>query len=157
MYSIQVCVKLFLLHQNLSLFSLVKMYLTGAEGAGSYYFPCMIQFIFIFPIIFRLIDKFKSKGLLVCFIVNILYEILQRAYDMNHTCYRLLVFRYIFTISCGCYFRFNGLNIKRLHSILSVLFGIGYIYLITYTKYEPKIIIYWMGTSLFKTHLHLLI
>lgn len=151
MYVIQVLTKIILLHQDLSLFSLVKMYLYGAEGAGSYYFPCMIQFIFMFPIIFKLINKYKEKSLMVCFIANITYEVLQRAYDMNEACYRLLVFRYIFVIACGCYFRLYGIKIRTMYYVLSLLIGVGYIYLVVYTKYTPKVIIYWTRTSLFTT------
>ena len=150
-YIIQIVIRIFSLNQSLSVSDLLKMYLHGAEGPGSYYVPCMIRFIFIFPIVYFSVVKYKKLGLLICFLFNLIYEIVQRACGMNANLYRLLVFRYIFVIACRCYFRLYGLKIRLLHSIFSLLIGIAYIYLVSYTNYIPKVIIHWTNTSLFTT------
>ena len=41
--------------------SILYIFLRGADGPGSYYYPILIQFIFLFPIIFFIIKNWISK------------------------------------------------------------------------------------------------
>lgn len=109
----------------------------------------MIQFIFLFPLIYFLIKKYDHKGVMICFAVNFLYEILKNAYEMNEECYRLLVFRYIFLIAIGSYIAVNKRPLKLKYSILMLCCGIVYIVIFKYMKYTPVITNYWSGTSMF--------
>lgn len=68
-----------------------KSFLSGGIGPGSYYYPIMMQFIFMFPVIYFIIRKYQMKGVCICGCINAFYEILQGAYEMNEDCYRLLV------------------------------------------------------------------
>lgn len=125
-------------------------YLSGGKGQGSYYFPVMIQFIFIFPLIYFMIKKYDRKGLVYCFLVNGGFEILKRAYGMNDTEYRLLVFRYFFIIAAGCYIAVGDIKKNRktvIMCISSIMIGLFFVYLFSYTSYTPKIITYWSATS----------
>lgn len=82
-------------------------FLDGGYGPGSYYYPLMIQLIFVFPIIHFIVRKYQYLGVWICGFINFIYELLQRAYDMNEACYRLLVLRYILVISVGCYIAYK--------------------------------------------------
>ena len=75
----------------------------GGAGAGSYYWPVMIQFVFLFPIIYFIIKKSPVRGLIIILLANILFEFTQRAYGVTENVYRLLVFRYLFLIGFGCF------------------------------------------------------
>lgn len=125
----------------------VSVFFQGGIGPGSYYFPIMIQFIFVYPILYFIIKKANGKGLLICFFINAAYEILQRACGMDAELYRLLLFRYIFVISAGCYLASEGAKIQLKTGILLCLAGIAYIVAITYCGYTPRILIHWKGTS----------
>lgn len=129
-----------------SIFVLCLDFFAGGGGKGSYYYPVMMQFIFIFPIIFFIIKKYDFKGVIICGIVNALYELLKSSYHMNEECYRLLVFRYILVIAVGCYFAW-GKSTKKSYSLLSFFVGLLFIILYSYINYAPKVIIYWTGTS----------
>ena len=85
-------------------------FLTGGTGPGSYYYPVMMQFVFVAPLIFCVIKKYEEKGVVLSFVANLFYEVLQRAYGMNEQCYRLLLFRYTFLIAFGCYLHLTEIN-----------------------------------------------
>lgn len=132
------------------IFALAMDYLRGGIGQGSYYYPLMIQFIFIIPIIYYVIKKHNFKGLIYCFFANAAYEILKTAYHMNDSEYRMLVFRYIFIIGAGCYIAIGQIPPKKKIiplSVICIIAGLGFAYLFSYTTYTPKIITYWGGSS----------
>ncbi len=136
--------------RSYGILALVFDYLRGGKGQGSYYFPVMIQFIFLFPVIFFLIRKYNWKGLIYCFGLNVLYEILKTAYCMNETEYRLLLFRYMFVIAAGCYLAFANFEKsckEKVIALISITVGLFFIYLFSYTNYQPKIVTYWTNTS----------
>ena len=130
--------------------AVVMDYLSGGKGPGNYYFPIIIQFILIFPVIYFLIRKYDLAGLGYCFFANLTFEILKRAYGMNDTEYRLLVFRYLFIIAAGCYIAIGNIKKNRKTVVLCtlcIMAGLTFIYLFSYTSYTPKIITYWSTTS----------
>lgn len=127
---------------------MVAILLTGGTGPGSYYFPIMIQFIFTFPFVFAIVKKYDFVGVIFCFTINGLYELIQRAYGMSSSCYRLLLFRYLFLMAFGCYMYIGKSKPKRWVGILSGFVGALWIFAFQYLGYQPKIIIYWAGTCL---------
>lgn len=142
------------------LFALLMDYIQGGKGPGSYYFPVMIQFIFVFPAIYYVIKKYTYKGLGACFIANGVLEVVKIAFGVSGEEYRLLLFRYLFVIACGCYVAVGNLQELKKGilfggAILCVVIGLGFTYLFSYTGYVPKILIYWKETS-FVTNLYLL-
>ena len=132
------------------IFALFLDYLRGGQGQGSYYFPVMIQFVFLFPIVYFVIRKYDLKGLAGCFVANGIFEILKTAYGMSDGEYRLLVFRYLFIIAAGCYMAIG--KVRKNHktvalSVISIAVGGAFAYLFSYTDYNPKILTYWRTTS----------
>ena len=121
--------------------------LRGGDGPGSYYYPIMVQFIFVFPIIYFIIQKYDVCGFIICGFINCIYEILQTAYGMNVDCYRLLFFRYIFAASFGCFLVLKKGTVKKIYKIL--LFFIGFIFItaVGYWNYTPHTVSKWIGTS----------
>lgn len=125
---------------------IIKDFISGGDGRGSYYYPVMIQFIFYFPVIYVLIKKYDLRGLYVCAFINMIYEICKSAYGMNVECYRLLVFRYTLCIAFGCYLSIG--NYKRNIGIswAMILTGILYIVAFRYLGYTPPVTNFWTGT-----------
>ena len=131
-------------------------FLTGGKGQGSYYFPIMLQYVFVFPVIFFVIKKNGFKGLCGVFGINLLFEVLKQAYGMPEYEYRLLIFRYLYVIAAGCFAAFEcdskgdalyTIKKKPLVSTISFFLGLGFICLFCYTNYRPKIITLWASTS----------
>lgn len=124
---------------NPGLFENVKWAIEGTIGKGNYYYPVMMQLIFVFPLIYFVIVKKKEKGLLIAFIANAVYELLIWAYGIPTGSYRLLMFRYVFLVAAGV-FAFKGLRLPTLLSILMTTMGIAFITAVTYFGYEPRIV-----------------
>ena len=66
---------------------------------------------------------------------------------MGESCYRLLIFRYLLLIAYGCWLAVDRQKTKIWISFLCCCMGVSFILLTCYTAYEPKVIIYWTGTS----------
>lgn len=136
------------------LLALLFDYLTGGKGQGSYFVPIVIQMVFVFPLVYFRIKKHRFRGLIEIFLINLGYEVIKQAYGMNDAEYRLLIFRYLFIIGCGCYAALYDPE-KKLKNILltigSMTVGILFIILFSYTSYgeHAKIFTYWQNTSLF--------
>ena len=125
----------------------VRWFINGTAGKGNYYFPVMLQMVFLFPIIYFILEKKKRTGLFICLIFNLTYEVLAWSYGMNTDCYRLLAFRYVFVVAAGIY-AFKKFKMNLLWSILITAAGAVFISALVYTDYQPKIInADWAGTN----------
>jgi len=130
-----------------TIFNMLARFLRGGYGPGSYYYPVMIQFIFIFPLIFFLIKRYQKKGLIICGIGNLIYEILIVAYMFSQESYRLLVFRYIFIIAYGCYLGIENREHNWLWELIACL--VGFTFIVGYSYYGVRLpfFVFWTGTS----------
>ncbi len=127
---------------------IVYTFVSGGLGMGSYYVPVMLQFVFLFPILYFILKKYGIAGLLLCGALNFSYEILAKLYLFPDSCYRLLVFRYILVIAFGCWLQMYPCKTKPVWRVVSLLCGIGFITARCYLGYEPKCInTAWAGTS----------
>ncbi len=139
----------FFVYNDFSILNLIKNYICGGFGPGSYYTPLIIQLLILFPLIYFLYINLKNKNifLLIGFIVNLLYEIIQSTIGLSETVYRLLIFRYIFLIFYGVYLNGNQ-NKKIFGQFLYVIIGAIILYMIDYLNYKMPFIVYWVDTSL---------
>ncbi|MBQ9539294.1 MAG: acyltransferase family protein [Treponema sp.] len=120
-------------------------FLSGGYGPGSYYYPEMMQIMFLFPIIYILVKKFSFKGVIIVTAATLFFELLKIPFGVQEGTYRLLLFRYFMLLAFGAYFAFKKMNWKMWG--LSVL-GLAFILLFRYTDYKPKIFFWWTGTSM---------
>ena len=130
-----------------SLFYYTIAFLRGGPGPGGYYYPIMIQFIFLFPIVYFIIKQKGKQGLYICFGMNAIYDILANIYSMNEGCYRLLVFRYILVIAVGCYIAIGKESIRKRTIVICFILGVTFIVATCYGGYNPLVIKYWPKTS----------
>lgn len=121
-------------------------WISGGFGPGSYYFPILVQLIFLFPLIYFLIRRYGHFGLLLCGVMNGCYEVWQYGLNMKESWYRLLVFRYLLLIAFGCYLYLGG---KKRNPVIAFggCAGCIFIILVKYAGYSPEILRYWSGTS----------
>lgn len=122
-------------------------FLQGGVGFGSYYYPIMIQFLFVFPVIYFIVKKHAFRGVVIVGAANAVFELLQRAYGMNDGCYRLLLFRYLLVIAVGCYVAITDRKFDLRKMLIAFACGLFYLIAIWYLGYQPRIMIYWIGTS----------
>lgn len=138
----------FLFNQPSNVANVIKSFITGGTGPGSYYYPLLIQFVFIMPLIFFVIKKYDIKGLLVCVAANFLFEVIKSNLYISEGVYRLLVFRYITVIAFGCYFAIAKTKLGIGIGCTMMIIGIVYIIVTQYLAFPPVIMKYWTGTSM---------
>ena len=125
---------------------LLKEFMRGGDGSGSYYYPVLFQLVFVFPLIYFCIERRGTKGLILCCIANVVYELLQWAYGLESQTYRLLVFRYILLLSFGCYFGLGG-KLNKVAAVCMFVVGILGVILNSYHGITLFFITYWTRTS----------
>lgn len=112
---------------------MIEGFMTGGYGPGGYYYPVMIQLVFIFPAIYYLIKSWNAYGFLLCIFTNAAYDFLRIIYHIRGDSYRILVFRFIMVIAFGCLLSLNqDKKIKKRVFILLESIGIFFIVLIQY-------------------------
>lgn len=113
-------------HEYIQSFSaLIRWFLTGLSGPGSYYVPIMIQLIFLLPLLYKCFTKSATRGLVICALINLVYELLVYISGLNPDVYRLLIFRYILIIGFGIYLAKIEQNKKAdVGAIICLIYGI---------------------------------
>lgn len=147
-YAIEVPLKLMVFEKKLSIGEILLQLCLGGYGPGSYYYQYMMQFIFLFPLIYFVIKKWDFAGLVICGAANIFYEVIKVPLDMSGEVFRLIVLRYIFAIALGCYFSMGKFKIKKWMAVLSFIFGAVFIYAVCYGGYKPTYFFRWSRTSM---------
>lgn len=148
-YAIVIYLRIYVFEHEMGTKDIILQFTKGGYGPGCYYFPFMIQFVLLFPLIYLIIKNWDFKGLVFCGVANIIYEIIKLSFDLSYTAYRLLLFRYIFAIALGCFFAVGKFKIKKWMGILSFIVGVSYLYVMCYTDYEPIVFKWWYKTSIF--------
>lgn len=121
----------------------------GGWGPGSYYYPVLVQLVFLFPCIYYTVEKYGTKGLLLCGAANILFEIVKLAWGISEDTYRMLVLRYIFVLAMGCWLYIKReQRVPKIVLILCALIGGAYIAAIDYFGYVPLVFNYWSITCM---------
>ena len=132
--------------KHYSIIKLVIDFIEGGYGPGSYYYPVLIQIILFFPLVWYIIKKYKGKGLLLFFVINLFYEIFKNIIGISDALYRLLAFRYLFNLSLGCYL--SCLKQVRKQHIIAAIIGLFYLIIFNYTGINPFIMTKWTNTSM---------
>ena len=144
-YLVELADEIFIRH-NYSVASWIFHFFNGGIGPGSYYYPVLLQFLFIYPVIYFVVRRYDFKGLLLCFAMNAVFEFFQRVWGCGGGFYRMLMFRYIFVIAFGSWLYQRKEKTSAIWKIFSFAVGVIFIILYCYLKVKPKIIIYWTAT-----------
>lgn len=146
---IQIIFRYFYMHNEFGIRETIYSIISGGYGKGGYYNVIMFQLIILFPLIYFLVKRKGIYGVIDCFLINLLYEIIQTSYLMNGSFYRLISLRYIFIISIGVFIYLSKKKIRPYILLISFVIGLLYVVLVDYTSYKPLFITKWSDTSLF--------
>ena len=128
--------------------SLFTYFVNGGVGQGSYYFPVLVQLMFLFCIMFFFFKKDANKTLISIFFINLFYEFLCSILDIKDNTYRILSFRYLFLFSLGIWLSMCSKKIKKKYLIISFVIGFLYILNCAYLKIDIFLFKKWANTSM---------
>lgn len=124
---------------SMSLYEVVKCFLAGDFGRGSYYYAVMVQFTIMAPLMYYLINKYAHWGVSIIGAVNFAYEVIWTIGDFGDGIYRICALRYLLVIAFGMYLAVSEGRIKALYIGAMATVGLTYILLPYFTGYEYKI------------------
>ena len=98
----------------------------GGIGPGAYYTSVMIQLVFLVPLIYALVKKYDWFGTILCFMLTVLWEMVQYCWGMDGQSYKIIAFRYISVIAFGCFIAIGKKKLSK--TVLALMFLIGLIW-----------------------------
>ena len=113
-----------------------NLILGGGSGPGSYYFPCIMCLLLIFPFIYLVIKYAKIWGLILLLFLQIVYAascVIVFPEDMLRNIY----FNYLFLTSCGVYLYLFAETIRK--NIIVVCGLIGFLYILNVNYLHPQL------------------
>lgn len=112
------CIKY--LMTGMSLGDWIEMFCkSGGVGPGSYYIWIYLQFAFLLPVLYPLVQK---KYAYIYFVaLSVLYEVVCSLFQIPEWLYRLLCFRYLYLFFLGYMWVKNGIVFNNKTFLLSIL------------------------------------
>lgn len=101
------------------------------QGWGNYFFSIILQFIFVFPLLYILHRKYPNLMLVMAFIINLFFELIVVYFPIFYNdayIYKACILRYLFTIALGLWVsdKLTTMSIKELFSTYKfILVGLG--------------------------------
>lgn len=131
---------------------ILKSILLSKYGPGGYYFPLMVEFLLVAPVLLYCNRKWKLYGLIASATIAIMWELFCKTFDLSTAVYRIIIFRYAFHISLGMMIWDWVKSGKRIQSsllVISFLTGFTYLFL-PCIGYQYKLFAYpiWGRTSM---------
>lgn len=130
-----------------SFIGLLIYFVKGGEGPGAFYYPLLIQLVFVFPLIYFLIERLGFFGLLLSFMATYAMEVAKSVYQMGENTYCMLLFRYTFIIAVGVYLASSKYKPRPVWAVVSLVAGVAFILMMVYGGVSIPFIDYWKQTS----------
>ena len=128
-------------------------FIAGGRGQhGTYYYPVIMQVVFLIPFIYNTVKKSKY-GIWKCFAVAVGLDIIFAIISTLSGVYvsgfynRMIAVRYIFALSLGCHIYLYRKNLGKYKWYIMFILGVAYTILISYTGYKPFVYKTWKYTS----------
>ncbi|MBE6681358.1 MAG: acyltransferase [Ruminococcaceae bacterium] len=140
--------------KKMTLLGSIIFFFAGGRGQhGTYYFPVIIQVVFLMPYIYNAVKKSKN-GIWKCFAVtvglDVLVALVGNIINVNVSAgyNRMIAFRYVFALAMGCYVYLYRENLGKIKWFVMFALGVGYTCLVTYVpSYKPFVYSSWQYTS----------
>lgn len=128
-------------------------FLIGGTTPGSYYIPILIQFIFLFPLLYYFYQHFPKTTISTSLLVHFLFDFSANYLPISTKIYRLLIFRYLGFIILGLALYYSYFRVKKFIKgtvFLSLMYILMYSFghrLKTFAKWPNTALptIFWAG------------
>lgn len=129
---------------------LIKKFMTGGYGPGSYFIPLTLQAYLIMPLFYQRMRKTSPKKMLWgAGILNLIIELMCRLGRINEELYRILIIRFIFALALGIAlsrYELRSISIKKWKPW--IIGSAIYIYLVMYQNIDFIMEKYWHSQHL---------
>lgn len=87
--------------KGMGVYGFIRAVILANYGLGSYYYNVLMQLIFIFPIIYVIVNRKRGGGIWIVAAVDLLYEAALYFMQIKVSYYRVISFRYLFIMALG--------------------------------------------------------
>lgn len=126
---------------------LLKTFIKGGFGPGSYFIVIMIEVIFIFPLFYKLALRNKNLLLLLTFIINVIFEIYVFKTGIGNELYKVIFIRFLFAIGLGIYLALGKPN--KFLLVIGTIFSLAYIISVHYYGFTPPVQLDWESQNVY--------
>ena len=142
--------------KRMTLLGTLVFFVAGGRGQhGTYYYPVIMQVVFLMPFVYNVVRK-SANGLWKCFGVtvglDVLVALVRHIAGVNVSAgyNRMIALRYVFALALGCYMYIYRENLGKIKWFVMFAVGVGYTFLVTYVPdYTPFVYTSWKYTSAF--------
>lgn len=147
-YVLEVFIYIAFFDVSINKYFLLELLKYDNMGPGSYYTPILIEVFLLFPIIYFFYIKRPVITSIVVVAAEVLFEVYKISSDMQIETYRLICFRYIVCVLLGIILYHNRECLRDKIYYLISMPSIAFIYVVSYTEYEPYVFDEWISTSM---------
>ena len=128
---------------NTDIMELLRSFLVGGYGPGSYFVPLIVQATVLTPLIYVLLRKHPTRMMAVLFIVSLLVDLMTYWLNVSGSLYRLLIVRHLFSLTLGVWYALVKTRIKVRWLLVPAAVSLVYITAVHYFNWELILEEYW--------------
>lgn len=128
---------------NTDIPELLRSFLVGGYGPGSYFVPLVIQATILVPFIYVILKKRPTRMMIVLFFVSLLIDLGSYWIDISGSLYRLLIIRHLFALTLGIWYALRKSKIKLRWLLVPAAVSLVYITAVHYFNWERILEEYW--------------
>jgi len=147
-YVLEVFIYAVFLDVSINKYFLLELLKYDNMGPGSYYTPILIQVFLLFPIIYFFYINRPVITSIVVVATEVLFEVYKTSSDMQIETYRIICIRYIVCMLLGIILYNNRECLRGKKFYLIAIPSIAFIYVVSYTEYEPCVFDRWINTAM---------
>lgn len=125
---------------------IVRFFLGGFKP-GSYYITILAELVFLCPLIYLVVKRFRRCGVIAVILVNLAYDFFCAFLGMNDILYKFLAFRFLTHIALGIYGGISEFKRDKAFNICVFIIGALYTCLVYIGHYKPFMFFQWEETS----------
>lgn len=127
----------------------IYRFVMGLYGPGGYYYGMMVQFLVLAPILFLLIRKYDTKGIILVGGTTFLFELFCSIIHIDENIYRVLIFRYLLFLAMGMYLYIHKNDtVRKSVLVMFMMIGVAYLLIPSCCEYQRKLFTRWSDTSM---------
>ena len=147
-FALALLYKIFILGKSYSLLEIIVRFFLGGFKPGGYYVAILVQFTLLFPIIYSVVRRYKLKGVMMCVLFTLIYDVSATFFGMHDTLYKFLIFRLVAHIAFGVYAKYADFSREKIRNLTMFIVGLIYVICCVFTDvYKPTIFFRWRDVS----------
>lgn len=133
----------YLYFDNTEIPALIRSFIVGGYGPGSYFVPLIVQATILTPLLYVLLKKRPMRMMIVLFIVSLLADYGTFWLGVSGSLYRLLIVRHVFSLTLGVWYALAHKDLRLKWLLIPAGISLIYITAVHYFNWELILEEFW--------------